>query len=426
MPQIAPYISATAPSHDSRPVAAPAIRVVLLDLLSMVPYYTGHLCAGFRRIEGSQVTLAAITYDHDPEFFSRMNIRPHPGFLDLTSRLRRAPAPIRRGLKLVGYLLNLAALLIQFMRSRPDILHVQFLPLLSYGLPVERWFLKLARALGAKLVYTVHNLLPQDSGERHRRVYHRIYQLADGLICHDALSAGRLVAEFSVPLQRISVIPHGTLFEQTAKIQPECARAKLGFAAGDCIVLWQGILRPYKGVSFLLHAWQHVYAKESTARLVILGTGDRPEVEAVRREARALDKSGVRLELRFVSVDELAEFYTAADILAYPYREITTSGALMTGVVHGKAIVASALPAFEQILSHESNALLVPYGDVDALAANLLRLIREPALRARLARGLRESNAALPRWPEIARRTDECYRALISRQTCPAGIEENA
>lgn len=398
--------------------SAAAIHVVVLDLLSIVPYYTGHLCASLRHAAGVRATLASIKYHHDPEFFRRQGIRNDPGLFDLASRLRRCPAAVRRFVKLIEYLMNMAALLVRFAASRPEIIHVQFLPLATRGIPVESWFLTGARALGAKLVYTVHNLLPQSTGDRYRATYKRIYAQADRLICHDVLAARRLEAEFAVPPGRISVIPHGPLFEEvSSEAASRRARAKLGFAPGECVVLWQGILRPYKGVPFLLKAWRQVSAADLTACLAIVGTGDGDLVQAIREDVEALGiQSRVRLELRFISVQELADFYQAADVLVYPYSDITTSGALMTGLVHGKAIVATDLPVFEQMLHHGETALLVRYGDVDGLAGSLRRLIADAEFRHRLGARLREDQSRSPRWPDIAGQTCECYRAALSQQ----------
>lgn len=397
-----------------RPIAQ--MRVFMLDLLAIVPYYTGHLCAAAERTGGMRMTLASVSYSYDRQFFSRLGIRNDPGLLDVVSRLRRLPVAIRRMLKLLEYAVNMAVLLSRFAVSRPDVVHVQFLPLASRGVPVELVFLRLLHALGIKIVYTAHNVLPQDSGHRHAGTYRRIYQLADSLICHDTAAAMRLEKEFGAPRERISIIPHGPLFEAPSIGSAADARARLGFAADDCIVLWQGILRPYKGVSFLLNAWRQVCAGNARARLAIVGTGDSAEIRAIQQEAAALDMgSRVRLDLRFVSVQELADYYTAADVLVYPYSEVTTSGALMTGIVRGKAIVATSLPAFEDILQHGESALLVRYGDIPALAASLLRLIEDADLRRRLGEHLRVSAAQIVRWPDIARQTRDCYYAVLSR-----------
>jgi glycosyltransferase involved in cell wall biosynthesis len=265
------------------------------------------------------------------------------------------------------------------------------------------------------LVYTVHNVLPHGAEERHRNAYQEIYGMCDRLICHDPEAARRLEVEFGVDPVCIEVIPHGPLFEVAPAGGREEARSRLGFAKDECVVLWQGILKPYKGVSFLLKAWRRVCARPVRARLTIVGTGAEDIVKATRDEVAALGiGDNVRLELRFVSRAELADFYEAADVLVYPYSEITTSGALMTGIVRGKAIVATDLPAFRHAL-HGDTALLVPYGDVEELSGTLLRLIADEDLRRELGERLR-TRAEVTSWPEIARQTARCYRSVLSNR----------
>jgi glycosyltransferase involved in cell wall biosynthesis len=397
----------------------------MVDALSIVPYYTGHLCDALRQTRGIQTTLASTTYQHDPEFFARRGVTHNRGLIDFSHRFRNCPAMARRALKLGEYLLNLGCLLVNFVARRPDVVHIQFLPLLSRGLRIEAWWLWIIRLLGIKLVYTVHNVLPQD-GTGGVAAYRRVYRLADRFICHDPVAAHRMLREFNVPSARVSTIPHGPLFENECAADGTMARKRLGFAVDECIVLCQGILRPYKGVSFLLRAWRVVCKQEKTTRLAIVGLGDAGMLQGVRDEVRDLGIEGrVLLDFRFVSVQEMADYYTSADVVVYPYREITTSGALLTGVVHAKAIVASRLPAFEEILRHGDNALLVRYGDVNALVAALLQLIRDPALRRELGDHLAEQQSAIPRWNEIADRTAECYRAAVSEcRRCVAHAAE--
>ena len=77
----------------------------------------------------------------------------------------------------------------------------------------------------------------------------------------------------------------------------------------------------------------------------------------------------VNLHVRFISTEELVALYRAADIVVYPYRAITTSGALATGLALGKTIVASNLPVFRELLTDRENALLFD-------PQNIRRLVR--------------------------------------------------
>ena len=388
------------------------IRVVLFDLLPTVPYYTGHLTAALGVLENLDVTLRAATYTHDHTFFQRMGLRNRPGFLDLAYRVR--VTRLRRPIKLIECLLNMAALSLQFVRSKPDILHVQFTPLAEHRMPFEMWFLKLARAMGIRLVYTVHNVLPHGASNHQVSVCRRLYVRVHQLICHDTHAKARLVSEFGIDPGRISVIPHGPLFAGDGNQKPEYSLSPKHSPSGDCMVLCQGIIRPYKGIPFLLRVWKAARDAGLKGSLWIVGTGDKDVLKQIREQAALLGiESSVFFDFRFVTVQELAGYFEAADILVYPYYQVTTSGALMTGVVYGKPIIASTLPSFEHVLRNGRNALLASYGDIDAWRSALLTLASDPVLRSRLSRELTDGRVLSPSWDEIASQTRGVYEGLL-------------
>jgi glycosyltransferase involved in cell wall biosynthesis len=405
------------------PTQTRTLRVTMLDLLSIVPYYTGYLCAPLAKC-GVDVRLAAVTYHLDRTWFSRICVATHPGLSDITHFIQLRPAALRKTAKFAECLINLTAQSLRMFFSRPDILHVQFLPLVQRGLPLELWFLRWARLCGVKIVYTVHNVLPHDSDRDLRRLYTRVYQeLVDTLIAHDATTQQRLITEFAIPAARIRIIPHGPLFGERSPERSRRERERLGLPQDTCIVACQGILRSYKGVPFLLDAWKLVMAGLSSgnapqAVLRIAGTGDADIIEDIHRKIAEYGlASSVILDLRFLSVDEVEDCLDSADILAYPYREITTSGALLTGVNYAKAVVATRQPAFDLLLNDEENALLVQYGNVEALAQALLRLIADPALRHQLGARLAKSEFRAVGWTHIAADTHTCYLDTLNSQS---------
>lgn len=390
-----------------------AMRVLVFDLLPTVPYYTGYLAAALKKIEEVDVTLASATYTHDEGCFERMGLQNASGIVDCAYRLRTTS--IRRALKLFEYLLNMGLFAAYFTRRRPDVIHVQFTPLMEHNLPFELWFLKAARALGIKLVYTVHNVLPHEGSEALRTRYSKLYGIIDQFICHDASTKQRMVSEFNVNHERLSVIPHGPMFAETASADVpkdrDRTRKMIGLPCGVRIVLWQGIIRSYKGISLLLRAWQSAARQGLNAVLAIVGTGEKNAIKEVEQQVQSLGiGSSVRLDLRFVSIEELAAYHRAADILVYPYSSITTSGALATGIGYRKAIIASKLPAFQQRLQHENNALLIPHEDVEGWADALLRLTADDDLRRKLANQLAAGEAEGPNWDRIASETLDVYR----------------
>ncbi len=382
-------------------------RVFLMDLWATVPYYTAYLSRALLA-EHVDLTVGSISYYLDPTCFSSRGIKLDPGLLDAVGKFRLPRLP-RRVLKLLESVLNLSALTVRFLISPPDVIHVQYLPMLMSPLPIDLWFIKLCRRRGPKIVLTVHDLLPHDTGETHKQTFHDLYRIVDGIICHSDSIRTRLQAEFSVPEKKISVIPHGPFFYDLPAAAPEETLRSFDLEPGKLLVLWQGIIFPYKGIDLLLDAWQQVEVNNVDACLLIVGTGAPEFAEQIREQIARLGLKHVKLHLRFVSAEELVALYRAADIVVYPYRAITTSGALATGLALGKTIVASDLTVFRELLTDRKNALLVDPRNSAALAAALMELSGSFLLRQQLAESVQAMDFGDRSWQFIGKKTLEAY-----------------
>jgi glycosyltransferase involved in cell wall biosynthesis len=389
------------------------IRVFMMDLWATVPYYTAYLSKALLA-EAVDVMVGSITYYLDPDCFSSRGIHVDPGLMDVVGKFPLPRLP-RRALKLVEALLNLSALSIRFLVSPPDVIHVQFLPMLKWRLPLDFWFLEFCRWRGSKIVLTVHDVLPHDTGETHKQTFDALYRMADRLICHSDHIRTRLAMEFDVPEEKVSVIPHGPFFYDIASAGKEEMPEGLENEPGKILVLWQGLIFPYKGVDLLLRAWQRVEAGNSNCMLAIVGTGAPELLEKIREQVKGLELNRVRLLLRFVSTRELVAIYRAADVVVYPYRAITTSGAIATGLALGKTIVASDLPVFRELLTHRQNALLVDPENSVELAGALLELAQDAGLRERLAASVRAMDFGGQSWLSIAKKTVQAYGSVLDR-----------
>ena len=249
---------------------------------------------------------------------------------------------------------------------------MQFLPMVTERLPLDLWFVQFCRRRGAKIVLTVHDLLPHDTGETHKQIFHDLYHMVDGIICHSENIRERLVVEFSVQKEKIAVIPHGPFFYDLP-VPAEQTLQSFGLDPRKLLALWQGIISPYKGIDLLLEAWQKVEVNRGGCFLLIVGTGPQNYWNKFANKSQSQTEPR-QFHLCFISTEELVALYRAADIVVYPYRAITTSGALATGLALGKTIVASDLPVFRELLTDRQNGLLVDPQNSEALAGALLEL----------------------------------------------------
>ncbi|HEY6249042.1 MAG TPA: glycosyltransferase family 4 protein [Candidatus Angelobacter sp.] len=390
------------------------IRVYMMEMWSFIPYYVGRLCASLRN-ESVEVTLGAVRYHLDRTYYHKAGLMPDRFLLDNGGRIRAGL--LRRLIKSFEYLINLLMLGLRLSKSRTDVLHVQYLPFLERRMPFEVWFLKWIRHRGIPIVYTVHNVTRQDAPHQGIRLFRRAYSVADALICHGESARAELIHDFGVPAEKIRIIPHGPLFEEKPALSPKEARTALDLRGDETLVLWLGVISPYKGIPFLLDAWKQVQKSGAKGRLLIAGTGDPTVMEEIQEKIKAEGlASSVDLRLEFIPVDQLPLLYQAADIQVYPYKAGTTSGALLTGLNYGKAMVATRLPFFQEYLKDKETALLVDYGDVGALAASLQTLIEQPQERTRIADALAQGRSQGTDWQEIARKTREVYEVFLTQQ----------
>ena len=398
-------------------VLPPTVEIFMMDLLAIVPYYTAYLSRALLSA-GANVILGSITYYLDPACYSSRGLKLRPGCLDVVGRYPLPRGP-RRVLKLFELALNLATLSLRALVRPPAIIHIQYLPLLRWPVPFDLWFVQLCRRRGSALVLTVHDLLPHDTADRYAAIFRGVYAQMDALICHSDHVAGRLQSEFGVDPEKVHVIPHGPFFYDLPPLENDDVRSKYGIPAHRQIVLWQGIIFPYKGLDLLVDAWQRVERNAPDAHLVIVGTGSPELLEALRAQVQRLRLNNVTLDLRFTSTAELVAIYRAADIVVYPYRAITTSGALATGLSLGRAVIASDLPVFRELLSNRETALLVPPGDVDELAQSIGTLLNDSQLRQELSERVRAMNFGPQMWQKIATGTLQVYSAaLAQRRAC--------
>ena len=386
--------------------------VFLMDLWATVPYYTAYLSKSLMT-KHVKLMVGSISYYLDPGCFSDREIQLDPGLLNVVGKFRLPKLP-RRVLKLLESLINLAALSLRFLISPPDVVHVQFLPMLTSRLPVDLWFVQLCRRRGSKIVLTVHDLLPHNTGDKHKQIFYDLYQMVDRIICHSDSVRDRLSKEFSVPEEKVSVIPHGPFFFDLAATAEQTLQS-FDLTPHHLVVLWQGIISPYKGIDLLLEAWRQVEAAVEDVHLLIVGTGPRELLDQIHEQMNRLNLQRVQLHPRFISTEELVALYRTADIVVYPYRTITTSGALATGLSLGKTIVASDLPVFRELLTDHESALLIDPQNTAALSTAIIELSKNALLREQLAENVRNMNFGEESWSSIANKTIECYKSVQPR-----------
>ena len=131
---------------------------------------------------------------------------------------------------------------------------------------------------------------------------------------------------------------------------------------------------------------------------------------------RIVAEGGVadRLELLGrVSEAEKLRLLGEAAVVAAPSRYEGFGIPLIEAMAAGAPVVTTDVMACNEIIDHERNGLLTPYGDVEALAAAIIRLLRDRPLAARLAAAGRPEAFARYGAAKLAEDLEALYLRLI-------------
>lgn len=332
--------------------------------------------------------------------------------LDVAGKVLRSP--FRRAAKGFEYLINGVRLQWGLHTKTPDIVHYQWLPFAEKVPSLEVLNLKFAKRSRAGVVYTVHNVLPHDTGDRYRSAFEQIYQIPDALICHTEESQNQLVRDFGISTSKIWVIPHGPLSGEVENVPQDKARDRLNLNPEIPLCLLFGFIRPYKGVEFLIESWKRIKEQEPAARLILAGQPEDGYGEVLLDKIGSLNLDNeIDTHFEFLSKEKLSLYIQASDVLVYPYRDITQSGAFLTGLTTGKPVVATDVGGFREIIRDGETGLLVDYGNEEQLSEELVGLLQNSERRKQLGQAAREMVETEYSWDAISRKTLECYKSVI-------------
>lgn len=305
---------------------------------------------------------------------------------------------------------------------RGDVLHVQWW---SFALaPMFLTIMALARFRGKKLVVTVHNVEPHEPGVARRLANRSVLPLAQTIIVHAARSREALIRRGYRPSQ-VAVLPIGV--RNPVAVTPESrAKSRRQFGVDDetPLLLFLGNIRPYKGLSDLLRAFQSLVHKLPSARLVIAGQ-PWTSPAAIHEEIAALGiTDSVLPRLEFISEELMETYLVAADIAVYPYTHFDAqSAAACDALRFGRAIVVTDVGGLPDLVAHP--AAIVPPRSPDALASALELVLTDTTLRTTLEKESYERATALS-WSAIADETARVYRDTLVCHQPEAGEERPA
>jgi glycosyltransferase involved in cell wall biosynthesis len=215
-----------------------------------------------------------------------------------------------------------------------------------------------------------------------------VHRAADAFICDSRAHSELINRWLWRPHPRSVVIPNGIPVPAVTRSNAEM-RAELGIPADRAarVVGQVSRLVRHKGQRDLLRAARMVLAEFPETWFVLTGYPgeDPPYLAELRAEAREL---GVEHRLRIVSwPGSIGDIWELIDIHVHASVEDSLPIAVTEGMAFGKPAVVTDVGGVREMVTHEETGLVVPMRDPPAIAAGVLRLLREPETGCRLGRG---------------------------------------
>jgi glycosyltransferase involved in cell wall biosynthesis len=278
--------------------------------------------------------------------------------------------------------------------------------------------LRLARILGFRLVWTIHEIYPPQTltrpdgavSRRVDRVGSRLLAAScDLLLAHDHATAAKARQELG--LERIEVVPHASYLGFYAPGRPpEIVRRELAIDPDAFVFLCFGAIRPDKSIGLVVDAFRGIPRPD--VALVVAGLVEDTRSGDAVREAAGEDERIVAL-LGRVPDDRVAELHAAAGACVHGRGESWTSGSMILALSLGVPVIAADLAPYDELTAYGRAGWLYRPGDVRSLRAAMDEAAADAALAQAKGRAALDEARMLPTWAEVGEAT-----ARLILQSC--------
>jgi glycosyltransferase involved in cell wall biosynthesis len=283
-------------------------------------------------------------------------------------------------------------------RFRPQLVYERYSPFgVATGVTAAARGLRHLLEVNAPLAWEGARFRRQAFGEVAAVLERAAFGAAGGIIAVSRELKDTLVAA-GVVAAKIAVVPNGVDPDMFAPVGPA---ADVGPGAGAVTVGFVGSLKPWHGLAILVEAFRRL-APDTRYHLLIVGDG--PEAATIR--ALAAELPGRVTHIRAVRHEDVPRFLRAMDIAVAPYPRLErfyySPLKVLEYMATGRAIVASAIGQPRELLRTDETGVLVPPGDVAALAGAIRCLAHDRERRRALGLAAAREAASRHRWIDRA------------------------
>src|SRR6266481_780182 len=350
-----------------------------------------------------------------------MHVTPRLNFINLRGSKREAGLirKMARVLIYYGRLLRYAA------AAEAKIFHILWNNKFEF---IDRTIILLYyKLLGKKVVLTAHNVNAgkRDSNDSllNRSTLRLQYLLVDHIFVHTEKMKKELRQDFGVTERKVSVIPFGiNNAVPHTDLSPQEAKQRLGISSDERTILFFGAIRPYKGLEYLVTAFQQLVTTHQEYRLIIAGEPRKESEQYSDEIQRAINghasRGQVLQKFQYIPDEETELYFKAADVLALPYTHVFQSGVLFLGYSFGLPVVGAEVGSVREEIIEGRTGFLCRSCDSADLAKAIEKYFESDLFKNldNRRQEIREYANAKHSWDIVGEITREVYTQLSRKR----------
>jgi glycosyltransferase involved in cell wall biosynthesis len=248
--------------------------------------------------------------------------------------------------------------------------------------PAFRFIITRLKRREIPVTVLIHNTIPHEARALDRFLARRTLGPADRYIVMTEKEKARLLALLPEAGKiDIAPLPIYHAFKPTA-LSRAALRQQMDLPDDQPVILYFGIVRPYKGLGVLIDAVKVIAEQGVDAHLLIVGEFWEDQAPYMDQIQNLGLSERVHLYARYVADDEVAGFFEAADLFVAPYIGGTQSAALKTALGFGLPVVVTDVITDEMIDALPERCRVVRAGDAEKLAEGILAQMKVAKLDA--------------------------------------------
>ncbi|MBB3108569.1 glycosyltransferase involved in cell wall biosynthesis [Paenibacillus phyllosphaerae] len=326
-------------------------------------HYTYKLAASIKAHNYNTVLITNRDYEFEND--SNINFQVKNWFVNL--RWNKKFKKYSRMLNGALYVLTLMRIVLYLILSQSKQVHMQWIS----SPTIDRVFISILKIIGIKVILTAHNVLPHEPTESDRFKYEHLYNKVDHVIVHSESNISQVKENINITnLDKFTVIPHGNyMFENMNQTEHHVIPKEV--IKGKKVLLFFGVIRPYKGLDILLDALNNMKGEYEDWVLVIAGSCDNFNEYEEMINKYSLEEKVIR-HIKYIPMENIAAYFSISDVVVLPYRNIYQSGVVQMAYAFGKPVICSRVGGFVDVVDEGETGLLFETGSSDELSKILL------------------------------------------------------